>query len=301
MSQLNESEKITAFYASLLALTEVGLGSALHALHLPFTGQFLSLNQIAILSTATAIHPQRTASFSISAIAALLKSLSPIGKKLTPMLALSVQGLLFTCSILIFGKNSFGRSVGAIFSSLWGFIQPALLYSLIFGKNIWEAIEQVNAQFLPEGWLVQLLIASVVVKAALAVAIAIFSPHIPLSFFQKLSLKAQAMQPACTFNKPSVKRALWLSIKDLFLPSFLFSFTLVLFLFYSTKNSGESLSFALLRPLAVGYLFSLLVRLVPMEKLLTFLEKRKEGKNYGPFQRTLLATLQIVQKTHTSH
>ena len=172
-----------------------------------------------------------------------------------------------------------------------------LLYSLIFGKNIWEAIEQVNAQFLPEGWLIQLLVAFVIVKGALAVAIAIFAPHIPLSFFQKLSLKAQAMQPVSALNKPSVKKALWLSIKDLFRPSFLFSFALVLFLFYSSKNSSESLSFAILRPLALGYLFSLVVRLVPLEKLLFFFERGKEGegKNNGPFLRALLATLQTIR------
>jgi len=292
--QQNEPEKITASYASLLALTEVGLGSALHALHLPFTGQFLSLNQIAILSAAAAIHPQKSAAFSISAIAALLKSLSPIGKKLTPMLALSVQGLFFTFGVLLFGKNAFGRSTGALFSSLWGFIQPVLLYSLIFGKNIWDAVAHVNAQFLPEGWLLLILTAFVALKATLAIAIAIFAPRIPFSFFQKLSSKSEPLPTAQECSKPSVKRTLWLSIKDLFRPSFLFSFALLLFLFYSSKTSSESVGFAILRPLAAGYLFSLFLRLVPIEKLLDFFEKRE--KSSGPFQRALLATLQIVQK-----
>src|SRR6185295_7221686 len=97
--KLRESEKTTVSYATLLSLTEVGLGSVLHAMHIPFTGQLLSLNQIAVLSHATKMHPEKSAPLTISVVAALLKSLSPIGKRLTPMLALTMQGLLFTFGI----------------------------------------------------------------------------------------------------------------------------------------------------------------------------------------------------------
>ena len=81
-------------YAANLSLIEVGLGSVVHGLKLPFGGQVLSINQCVILSHAArrlGINA-KTGVFTISTIAATLKSLSPAGNKLGPMLSISMQG-----------------------------------------------------------------------------------------------------------------------------------------------------------------------------------------------------------------
>jgi hypothetical protein len=70
--------------AALLSIVEIGLGSFLHAFSIPFAGHFLSLNQGFILTRAAIETNDRRSPGIISAVAALLKSLSPAGKKLTP-------------------------------------------------------------------------------------------------------------------------------------------------------------------------------------------------------------------------
>src|SRR5262245_25316383 len=110
-------------YAALLSASEIGLGSILHTFQVPFSGHFLSLNQIFILSRAST-EVGRNGSLlipgSISFIAAALKSLSPSGKKLTPMLAIGMQGILFNTGIVLIGHNIAGRIFGACIASLWG-------------------------------------------------------------------------------------------------------------------------------------------------------------------------------------
>ena len=101
--------KITGFYAGTLSLAEIGLGSLLHGLKIPLTGTFLSINQALFLTRLVKLNRNqpdaRTLPFQVSNITALLKSLSPAGKKLLPMLAIASQGLLFTLGTIVFGAN----------------------------------------------------------------------------------------------------------------------------------------------------------------------------------------------------
>src|SRR5690606_26328753 len=113
--------------AALLSSIEIGLGSILHGLRLPLAGHLLSLNQGFILTRATLEIEDSKSPALISATSAILKSLSPAGKKLTPMLALSVQGQLFNLGPLLLGNNPVGRSLGMILLCIWGFIQPLAL------------------------------------------------------------------------------------------------------------------------------------------------------------------------------
>ncbi|MEW6058482.1 MAG: hypothetical protein AB1540_17945, partial [Bdellovibrionota bacterium] len=134
-------------YATLQSVAEIGLGSIVHALHIPFGGHFLSLNQGLILTLAARqVHGRKEAVHvcsSIAALAALLKSFSFAGKRLFPMLAISVQGLLYTMGIALFGRNCLGVAVGWILLSLWAFAQPILVYWIIFGGVLFEGIERI--------------------------------------------------------------------------------------------------------------------------------------------------------------
>ncbi len=124
----------TSTYGTLLAVTEIGLGSILHSMHIPFSGTVLSLNQCFLLSRATALHRAPFVAASISNSAALLKSLSPAGKRFRPMLAISMQGLLYSLGICIFGSNFLGRCFGAVLLSFWSFIQSAFILWFIYGS-----------------------------------------------------------------------------------------------------------------------------------------------------------------------
>ena len=49
-SPTQESVEQIGLHATALSLSEVGLGGVMHALHIPFTGTLLSLNQIFLLT-----------------------------------------------------------------------------------------------------------------------------------------------------------------------------------------------------------------------------------------------------------
>lgn len=177
-----ESEEIGR-YAAIQSIAEIGLGSVVHSLHLPLGGHLLSLNQGFILTLAgrrvtggRAEGMSRTTG--IATVAAVLKSLSPAGKKLTPMLAISVQGFLYALGLGLLGLNTLGASLGMILLSLWGFLQPSIVGYLVFGKALFLGIAELwrsTADTL--GWRPELglwvLLGVVGIKAALAVLVAV--------------------------------------------------------------------------------------------------------------------------------
>jgi hypothetical protein len=293
-----QDDKI-AFYAATLSFTEIGLGSALHAFHIPFTGQFLSLNQIAILSSAAESFPKNEKNFasSISSIAALLKSLAPIGKKLTPMLAITMQGLLYTVGILLFGNTLAGRLLGAALSSLWSFIQPAIIYTIIFGDNIWKAIAALNKNlptlpfipsFIPEGFFTYLIFSAIALKVVVAMCISVYIPG-----FLRIKASASPSKEANPSQKTaptSWRKIIVLSFKDLFKPLFLLSLSLVALLFYFIETPPDWLYIALFRPIACGFLFFITLRVFPIERIVDRIVRKDSA-----FSRSFKAAIGIVK------
>jgi hypothetical protein len=152
---MKEHKKIEfiGHYGAALSLIEVGLGSILHSLKIPFSGILLSLNQGYLLCRAALkgeeFKKSEWMTYRVSNIAAVLKSLSPAGKKIGPMFSLSVQGLLFNLGVFLFGVNVFGLCFGMILLSTWTFIQPLVTYYLFFGDKIFTAVEYLYTKTLP--------------------------------------------------------------------------------------------------------------------------------------------------------
>ena len=130
------------FIGAILAANEVLTGSILHGLRLPFGGQTLSLIQITFMSIVS----QRAHDYSgairnpfyIASSSSLLKTISPAGNKLGPMLSIWMQGLLFCIGVAVCGHNVFGRLAGSILSSLWAFIQPIITLYIFFGQSLFD-------------------------------------------------------------------------------------------------------------------------------------------------------------------
>src|SRR4051812_39288335 len=107
----NRRIELVGKYSAALSLIEVALGSLLHAFYVPFSGNFLSLNQGFLLCRASVEAKERKlgrVGYGISNVSAVLKSLAPAGKKLGPMLSLSMQGLLFSSGEILLGANLAG-------------------------------------------------------------------------------------------------------------------------------------------------------------------------------------------------
>lgn len=258
------------FYSGLLSVAEVGLGSILHAFHIPFRGYFLSLNQIFILTRALLEVPKierNLIPFYISNIAATVKSLAPMGKRLTPMLAIAAQGLLYNSGILLFGNNLMGRITGAGLSALWGFAQPLLIYYAIFGKTLMDSFLYFNVQF-TKGFFLVFAISCIAFKMFLSFIIVLFAPYLNVSRFERytqlLSQVSEKVKGDGMEKSPKNKGTTWLirnTFKDLCRPLFLFSlFTTALFLYF-VNASPKWLIWGILRPIALSFVLFFILRL----------------------------------------
>ena len=123
--------------AAQLSITEISLGSIGHAFKIPFTGQILSLNQLGfMLNVLNKDRLPISSTFEISSISAVLKSFSPAGQKLGPMLSIAMQGFLFWLFTFLGQASVIGQVIGAIFLALWSFTQPLISYFIIYGFDL---------------------------------------------------------------------------------------------------------------------------------------------------------------------
>lgn len=251
-------------YAGLLATSETGLGSLLHGYHVPFAGHWLSLIQAFFLSRyideldpSEPCRPHR-----MSTLAASVKSLSPMGKRLTPMLAISAQGLLFSLGVTIAGRNRIGAAIGSAILSLWAFIQPVLTLYLVMGEklvvisNYYLSELQKIFQFDARNLLV--IVAAVVtlkILVSAGLAAAAFSKN-------KMKIETRILE----FNKatqPKLSKAEGRQsdlsttrriLLDLCQPWFLISLGLSLVFFYLTEPSWVQMAWGVLRIIAAAAL-----------------------------------------------
>ncbi len=279
-------------YTGILTLVEIGLGSFLHSLKIPFSGMFLSLNQIFLLTISTREIRDPNSPGIISTASAVLKSLAPAGKKLTPMLAISAQGHLYGLGIRVFGQNIFGRCLGGILSSLWSFLQPLTIYLILFGKDLafmasyyenklTKVFTTTKINF------IDILIYLVLFKVFLAIIIVIGSHFIKQSHVEKYLNWSQKLKfkPTNKQNMSPLKGTL----KDMFKPLFLLSFILMgVFYFYSTRNYTKVI-LNLTKPLAVAFILFYLIRVFPIEKIVA---KLRDGK----FKLVIHSALEYIKK-----
>lgn len=274
-------EKISGA-AAILSLTEIGLGSLLHSFKIPFSGHFLSLNQALILGKSQlSIRGQKHARFSpaqISLISSLLKSLSPSGKKLTPMLAISAQGFLFNLGTIIFGVNPVGIWMGTVLLSLWGFIQPIGIYMLLFGENLFymakyflKKLSFFTSVTLDEIWTVVLILVAIKITLATIVTVMIFvleKDH--YNQWQEKLIKKSTKKRAHLndqFEPTGLEAAGTKALRDLINPLFVFTWLFTAIFFYFAKSDLSSLIWILCRPIIIGYLLFLSIRLLPFDRL----------------------------------
>ena len=283
----NTIEKISAA-AAILSLTEIGLGSALHSFKVPFSGHFLSLNQALILGKAQiAIRDNKASKFcpaQVSLISSLLKSLSPAGKKLTPMLAISAQGFLFNLGTLIFGINPVGIWAGSILLSLWGFIQPVGIYMFLFGENLIymgkyfiKKMSVFSSITVDQIWTVVLIIVAIKLTLATFVTVLIFTLQKDqyIQWQKKLVKKSNKKRQnlSSQFRSTTIKQSVKSAIKDLLNPLFIFTWIFTGIFFFFAKSEFSSLVWTLCRPIVIGFILFLSIRLLPFSRLFNLLNK----------------------------
>ena len=266
---------LISYFATLQSLVEVGLGSFLHAFHIPFSGHALSLNQGLILTQACQKTQTRkeamTAVNGVSIITAILKSLSPIGKRLTPMLAISMQGFLFSIGILIFGNNIIGMILGISLLSLWSFAQPLLFAYLFFGEKLFIAVEKLWLDIaeklnMPPEYGLNILIGFVVLKVILSWGVAFIGWKYPTwiteKYFNKIMKYKDITTKSLKNRKPQSATAG--AFKDLLNPWMIVSLALTIaFMLLTEKSDYFQVFVYAMRVIAIAYLVFFILRAFP--------------------------------------
>jgi hypothetical protein len=289
---LSRKVEILGNYGALLSMIEVGLGSILHSMHVPFSGLFLSLNQGYLLCRVAILTQENWMSYSVSNIAACLKSLSPAGNKLGPMLSLSMQGLLFNLGTLIFGINPLGLIIGMILLSFWSFVQPVITYYLFFGDKLFNAAEFLYQKTLPyhgieEKYLIWFFSGIVLLKAVAAAILAIIAWKTKGKIGYQEEWAKLAKRKPVTDQHPAI-----LALKDLLRPIFLISlFATGMFLYFSQHKMAEIVWY-LMRPVAIGFIFFYFSRTLTLDRWLL----RLHGGRFESFAKGCEIALTKVRK-----
>ena len=267
--------------AAQLAITEIGLGSLGHGFKIPLTGQVLSLNQLAFLLNALNRDKlSKAAVFEISGIAAVLKSFSPAGQKLGPMLSICTQGFLFWTGTAVFGSQLPGQILGAILLCLWAFVQPFITLLLIYGPDLLK-IGEYYIQRLNEDYafiatsLLYAVAGLLVLKLIVAICLVIYSvtkeQEINLIGENKISILISRQLP-----RGQTKNAFRAALKDLMKPIFLFSFVLMLIFVWQFEGPVNQKIWLSLRPLAMAFLLFYILRSTWVAEKLLSLSKRSQ-------------------------
>jgi len=250
-------------YTIFLSLIETSLGSFLHALMIPFRGLFLALNQGFVLSHASfqkAKSRREGAELSqlISVSTAILKSLSPAGRRLTPMLAISMQGTLFSAAQLVGGVNRVSHVLGLYLISIWCQAQPLFFAWLMNGDSFFSAIQWALQKAGIEDLQTPLLIVGVL-NVFVCIALVELSRRVS---FEKMSLLQKKFERKNVLKSNAKK---W--------PYFyIFSYILTVAFIYFVDSQHAKSIWIWLRPLGVGTLLWLLSSLVDIRQLTVWIK-----------------------------
>jgi hypothetical protein len=94
------------------------------------------------------------------------------------------------------------------------------------------------------------------------------------------------------FNEANLGAAWKLAIKDLLNPLFIVSFFLSLVFLFFAEASWTKIIWMTLRPVAVGFVIFLIVRLCPLDKIAIYFEK----KGFKSFSKLLAQALKIFKE-----
>lgn len=293
----NKTQEQTGKFAATLTLIELGLGSLLHSLKIPFSGHILSLNQITLLARASFQLQSKKASLEISLIASLLKSLSPAGKKLTPMLAIAAQGVLFYIGLIFGGLTMVGVVLASVLASAWAFIQPVMFLIILYGKTGFAVAEYFLNELqkiLPKAgeYLFYAILVLFIIKSLIAIGLSIVVIRMKEEAYTAYQKKFIVKITPRVGNDQN--QSVWkMALKDLFSPLFLFSFFVTTLFFLLANSDNATMIWGLFRPLAVGYCLFFLVRAWPVTKTSAWLRR----KGYHRFADNLETAFEIIKRS----
>ena len=120
---------------TIWAAAEIVLGSFLHNLRIPFSGNVLTAIGLVILISVSYIWNERGLFWRSGLICALMKTLSPSALIFGPMIAIFVEALLLEGAVRVFGRTIPGFIIGSMLAMSWNLVQKTINMVIFYGNN----------------------------------------------------------------------------------------------------------------------------------------------------------------------
>lgn len=123
---------------TIWAASEIVLGSFLHNLRVPFSGNILTAIAIILLISFSYRWKESGLFWRAGLICALMKTISPSAVIFGPMIAIFSESVLIELSIRLFGRNFIGFAIGSMLAMSWNLFQKIANLLISYGFNIVE-------------------------------------------------------------------------------------------------------------------------------------------------------------------
>jgi nucleoside-triphosphatase THEP1 len=137
-AHLNEKWIKASILGTIWASSEIVLGSFLHNLRVPFSGNILTAIALVILISASYKWKENGLFWRAGVICALLKTMSPSAVIFGPMIAIFSESVLLELSIRLLGKSIPGYILGSALAMSWNLFQKIFNFIIFYGYNIVE-------------------------------------------------------------------------------------------------------------------------------------------------------------------
>ncbi len=133
---LSEKWIKASIIGTIWAASEIVLGSFLHNLKIPFSGNVLTAIGIIILVSMSFKWTERGLFWRSGLICALMKTMSPSAVIFGPMVAIISESLLLEFFIRLSGRTYAGYLLGSMAAMSWNLFQKIINYVIFYGANI---------------------------------------------------------------------------------------------------------------------------------------------------------------------
>lgn len=136
MQTLNNKWLKASVLGTTWAASEIVLGSFLHNLRVPFSGNILTAIGIIILISASYRWKEVGLFWRAGLICAIMKSISPSAVIFGPMIGIFSEALLLEFGTRLLGRNLLGFMVGATLAMTWVLFQRIANFLIFYGADI---------------------------------------------------------------------------------------------------------------------------------------------------------------------
>ena len=134
--ELNEKWIKASIIGTIWAASEIVLGSFLHNLKIPFSGNILTAIGIIILISISYTWTEKGLFWRAGLICAIMKTMSPSAVIFGPMIAIFSEALLLELFVRLLGRTFAGYIIGSMLAMSWNLFQKIGNYIIFYGSDI---------------------------------------------------------------------------------------------------------------------------------------------------------------------